>query len=85
MAPNPLAALRDLTEAVRERSRIKLGREITIATAAYGNGSATRTFLASLFSSVKGDFELILVDDWLETRANNTPELNLLVGTRQKP
>ena len=63
MAPNPLDALRNLTDAVRERSRIKLGREITIATAAYGNDSATRTFLASLFSSVKGDYELILVDD----------------------
>ena len=63
MAFNPLAALRQLSNAASERSRATLGRDITVATAAYGNEEATRTFLASLFSNVRGDYELILVDD----------------------
>lgn len=55
---------------------------------AYDGGITLRTngTNETWFAAISRDYNtLILVDDWLETRANNTPELNLLVGTRQKP
>ncbi len=42
---------------------LPLGREVTIATAAYGNAATTRICLEALLRSATGDFELILVDD----------------------
>ena len=56
-------AFASLVRNVRSSSRIRLDHTITIATAAHGNAQATHTLLASLFRSVKGDYELILVDD----------------------
>jgi GT2 family glycosyltransferase len=43
--------------------RVSAGRELTVGMAAHGNDSTTLAALESLFRSVEGDFELILVDD----------------------
>jgi GT2 family glycosyltransferase len=40
-----------------------LGREVTIATAAYGNEPSTRLCLEALFRSVSGEYQLLLIDD----------------------
>lgn len=40
-----------------------LGEEVTIATAAHGNATATRLCLQSIVRSATGNYELILIDD----------------------
>jgi len=42
---------------------LELGRDVTIASAAYGNAATTRLCLESILRAATGDFELILVDD----------------------
>jgi len=59
-----MAALSLLEDAVHSNTeRVTLGSNVTIATAAYGNAETTRICLDSLFRSVTGDYELILIDD----------------------
>ena len=43
--------------------RVKLDQSVSIGMAAHGNAEVTKAALNYLFSSVQGDFELILVDD----------------------
>lgn len=42
---------------------IHLDRDVTIATAAYGNTAVTALCLQALFRSAVGDYELLLIDD----------------------
>jgi GT2 family glycosyltransferase len=44
--------------------QLELGPEVTIATAAYGNPSSTRLCLEAVLRAARGDFELILIDDF---------------------
>lgn len=46
------------------RGRAPLSSKVSIGMAAHGNSDTTRNALDYLFSSAKGDFELILVDDF---------------------
>jgi hypothetical protein len=48
---------------MRSIDRIELGSDVTIGMTAYGNMATTQQALNALFSSVSGDFQLILVDD----------------------
>jgi GT2 family glycosyltransferase len=50
-------------ESVPGFARLRADERLTIGMAAYGNDKSTRAALESLFKSVEGDFELILVDD----------------------
>jgi GT2 family glycosyltransferase len=42
---------------------LNLGKDVTIATAAYGNAAVTRLCLQSILRSAVGDYELLLIDD----------------------
>lgn len=44
-------------------TKVALGPEVTFGMSAYGNSQTTQEALSALFSSVTGDFQLILVDD----------------------
>ncbi len=43
--------------------KVVLGPDVTFGMSAFGNYQTTQEALSALFSSVEGDFELILVDD----------------------
>jgi len=58
---------------------LRLNSDVTIGMSAYGNYQTTLIALTSLFLSVEGDFELILVDD-----CSPDDTLSLFLETRRK-
>jgi len=48
---------------MNQYSKVALGPDVTFGMSAFGNYQTTQEALSALFSSVEGDFELILVDD----------------------